>query len=190
MKEKFQKIGKLFKTFPKKHHIEYVSALLSIPVILSVLVLNYSNLEGKNKTNSATDPTPASSQNPIIIQTSPSDSKNPNATSSSSSCKKEIGPITIESPKEEQTINDNPVCIIIKKGDDYCSSVWSYKINSGNWSDYNSSSPCLYNLPDGDVKFTLRVQSTVSSDTTTIERNFTYESSNQITPTATSSASQ
>lgn len=191
MKEKIRQLSKIFKTFPKKHHIEYVSALLSIPVILSVLILNFSNLENRNKT-AATSISPTSviqneKQNPIIIQTSPSQTAS--VAASEDSCKKEVGPINIDFPKENQTVSDNPVCIIIKKNDNYCSSVWSYKINSGNWSQYDSNSPCLYNLPEGNIKFSLKVQSTVSSDTTLLERNFIYKS-DSITPTATSSASQ
>jgi len=186
MKEKFKN---LFKSLPdRKGHIEFITALLSIPVLLTVVTLNVMNLQSKSQPN---EPAPTKVQEKIIIQNIPSE-KNETVSKivpSSPSCKKEVGPIEITSPKEGETVSDNPVCLTIKyDSENYCSSVWSYKINNGNWSDYSSNSPCIYNLPSGDVKFDLRIQSTVSQDQKSVTRNFLYEGSSLISPSPSQSA--
>ena len=166
-------IKKFLRTFPRKHHVEYITALLSVPVLISVIALNFINLQNNNKKN---EPSPqTANQKPIIIEVSGNEEKAPIPTDSPV-CKKEVGPIDIPSPKENETVDGNPVCVIIDyPNQDYCSVVWSYRINNGNWSEYNSNSPCLYNLPPGEVKFELRVQSTASQDEEQLERNFIYE---------------
>lgn len=189
----FEKIKKVVKTFPKKRHIEYISALLSIPVLLSVITLNYLNIENKNKSTS-TSPAPTQSA-PIIIEKNstivPSISETiPTApVISQTECIKKIGSISINFPEDNQTVSDNPLCFVIDYTDsDYCSVVWSYKINSDSWSNYSSNAPCIYNLPQGDNVFYLRVQSTADqAQQETLIRNFTYTSSGAsiITPTAT-----
>lgn len=172
----FQKFKKFLRTFPKKHHIEYITAFLSIPVLLSVIALNILNLQNNNKKDQAPTPTPTSKEQPVIIQVSPEANTNSPTTESSSLCKKGLGTTEISYPKEGQTVSDNPLCINIKyDSDTYCSAVWSYRINDGTWSNYNSNSPCLYNVPAGKVKFELRVQSTVSESTDALERNFIYQ---------------
>jgi len=184
MEKAANKFGRFIKTFPRKHHVEYIAALLSIPVLLSVIALNYFNLQNTAKKNEPAQP--ISNEKPVVIITGSNDSGSQILPTNSPSCKKEIGPISISSPKEGETVSSNPVCISIRYEDEnYCAVVWSYRINGNDWSDYNSSSPCLYNLPSGKVKFELRVQSTVSQDEETIERNFIYEA-----PTATSTATQ
>src|SRR5690606_37404596 len=115
---------------------------------------------------------------PIIIEVSGPQERENNVPTPTDSpvCKEEVGPISITFPQEGAVVKDSPVCINIRDADeDYCSVVWSYRINNGTWSEYNSNSPCLYNLPTGDVKFELRVQSTVSQDTDVLERTFKYE---------------
>lgn len=175
-----EKTKKFLRTFPKKHHVEYITALLSIPVLLSVIALNYLNLQNNTKKQETPQ---VNNEKPIIIEISGSQQNVSPLPTDKPSCKKEVGPISISTPREGQITNSNPVCFTIKYDDEnYCSVVWSYRINNGSWSDYNSNAPCLYNLPDGDVKFELRVQSTVSQDTDSLERNFSYQ------PTASSSA--
>lgn len=184
MEKAINRLGRFIKTFPRKHHVEYIAALLSIPVLLSVLALNYFNLQNTAKKNEQTMPVP--NEKPAVIITGGNDSDSKPLPTNTSLCKKEIGPISISSPKEGETVSSNPVCVSIRYEDEnYCAVVWSYQINGNDWSDYNSSSPCLYDLPSGDVKFKLRVQSTVSQDEETTERNFTYKA-----PTATPAATQ
>ncbi|OGH12352.1 MAG: hypothetical protein A2857_01295 [Candidatus Levybacteria bacterium RIFCSPHIGHO2_01_FULL_36_15] len=165
----------------KKPHLDFVLGLLSIPVIISAIIINVNNLQSKNK-SVAQLPVPSQTQTgsqsekQIIILPN----EKPSASSSSQatfSCKKEIGPINISFPQEGQMVTDDPVCINIKHdSSNYCSVVWSYRINNSSWSEYGSNSPCLYNIPNGNIKFDLRIQSTVSEDQTSFQRNFIYQS--------------
>ncbi len=195
MKEKLS--GKISKTIRviknapnKKHHLDFIAALLTIPVLLSVIVLNYSNLNNLKKPIASTSPSPT--QQVIIVSPSTVPNSNNNATPSPA-CKKQIGPVSIAYPLENQTVSDNPVCVNITYSDtSYCSVVWSYRINGGTWSDYNSNNPCLYNIPNGNIRFELRVQSTVNQTTQTYTRNFVYNGQGTIatpSPTPTASAS-
>jgi hypothetical protein len=190
-----QKISREFKramhTFPKKHHVEYITALLSIPVLLSVIALNYFNLQNTTK-KTPSPSTSAKNQQPIIIEVTQPITKNgqpPTATPTDTpTCNKTVGPISITSPKEGEVVTDNPVCFNIQyDNENYCSVVWSYRINGGQWSDYNSNAPCIYNLPNGPTTFDLRIQSTVSEDTGSLTRNFIYNGTSQTTPSPTSS---
>lgn len=168
-----------------KHHLDWIAGALSIPVLLTVIILNLNNLNSQKK-NSPT-PTPAEK---VIVVPQNNNQTTPVAQPTNATCKKEIGPISITSPREEQTVDTNPVNVAIKYNDpNYCSVVWSYRINNGSWSDYNSNSPSLYNLPSGDIKFDLRIQSTVSQDTDIITRNFTYQGPTP-TPTSTPTSSE
>lgn len=162
----------------KKHHLDLIIALLTIPVLLTVIISNLINFQKSSK-NSA-QPTPPQAQK-IIIQapTAVPQKIQPvkNAVVPISNCKKVVGPISISFPAEGQTVSDNPVCITIKYDDpNYCSVVWSYRINGGSWSDYSSNSVCFNNLSNGNTRFDLRVQSTVSQDQTSISRSFNYQS--------------
>ncbi len=168
------------KTFPKKHHVEYITGILSVPVLLTAVALNFINLQNNTKKQQPASPTPVERQ--IIVEVKPNENDTGSKATPIPACKKEVGPISISSPREGQTLSSNPVCITINYDDEnFCSVVWSYRINEGDWSEYNSNSPCLYGLPTGDVKFELRLQSTVSQDAETIERNFKYASSSAST---------
>lgn len=165
----------------RKHQLDFIAGLLSIPVLLSVIVLNYSNIQN-SKENEREEAKPTPVERIIVVS---KDTEKPEPTLKSDtptpiaaqiSCKKSVGPISISYPAEGAVVKDNPVNIIIKYEDDeYCSVVWSYRINEGTWSEYGSSSIGLYNLSSGAIKFELRVQSTASSDQELLERNFTYE---------------
>jgi len=160
----------------KKNHLEFFTALLSIPVLLSVIALNWNNLNA-NKTPENTQP------NEIIISL-PVD-KNPTTAPTKAECNPGIGEVAISSPEEGDTVSENPVSVIIVyKPGDFCSAVWSYRINGGSWSDYDDKSFALYNLPSGEVDVDLRVKSIVNGEVKTISRNFTYKSN---TPTMTPS---
>lgn len=174
LKKFFTKIKKWFiKLVNRKHFLDFVVATLTIPVLLTVLITNIMNLQAKNKTETG--------EKQIIIKNE--NSKNPPSTETvekivvtpSENCKKEIGPISITSPEENEEVADNPVCLTIKHdNENYCSVVWSYRINNGSWSEYNSNSVCLYDAPKGKIKFDLRIQSTVSNDQETLSRSFIY----------------
>jgi hypothetical protein len=188
-----RKTKKIFaKLHGKKHHLDLIIALLTIPVLLTVITTNLLTLQ-KNSKNSPT-PTPAPTVKEIIIQAAPTGAQTvvqqpiKNTVAPVANCKKLVGPISISFPEDGQTVSDNPVCIVIKYEDpNYCSAVWSYRINGSSWSEYGSNSVCLYNLPKGSVKFDLKAQSTVSQDQVNLSRSFVYSGSSD-SPVATSSA--
>ncbi len=180
MNEFFRKTrAGIVKLINKKHFLDFLIAIISIPVMITLLINNVLNLQEKNKNEVETTTTTAQQ---IIIRDnqntipSPTEKEEEKITPTpSENCKKEIGPISISSPKEGEEVVDNPVCITIKHDHEtYCTVVWSYRINGGSWSEYSSNSVCLYNVPKGEIKFDLRVQSTVSDDQETLSRTFIY----------------
>lgn len=181
MSRKFTKILRSLQKAPeRKHYLEFITAALSIPVLLTVILLNVNSLNSSKKEVQEKQqlPTPQT----VIIReevgnTGNNETNNPvSVIPTNSACKKEIGPLSISYPKEGATITNNPVNFIIKYDDlIYCSVVWSYRINGGSWSEYSSNSPSIYNLPNGNVTFELRVQSTVSQDQDQVERKFIYQ---------------
>ncbi len=161
----------------KKPYIEFLTAFLSIPVLISVLLLNSNSLKN---INAKPTPTPIPSVNaqsgfyaePIgtekpVVPTSVGAPDEP--------CERGLGPAAISSPQENDVVTDNPVTIDISYDDrQYCAAAWSYRINGGSWSGYDDRSVALYNLPQGPIKFELRVKSIVGSEEETVTRNFTY----------------
>lgn len=173
----------------KKPYIEFVTAILSIPVLLTVILLNLNSLTGTKDKEAKDSSTPAPQ---TVVITAPASNNTNTATSEKEEeCTPEIGPIEITAPEEGETVTDNPVFVSVKyeKGD-YCSVVWSYRINGGRWSDYDDKSIALYNPPPGTIRFELRIKSVVSDDSLTLTRSFTYQGTDiiQTTPTASSSA--
>lgn len=202
IQQPIQKTKEIVKKLPStKPHFELIGAILTIPVLLTVILLNIINLQKINKptdTASAASPVPTKSvdsttngiyhpyQNVTAIPVSSAPTP---ATSSSQTCQPTIGPLSIASPQEGQTINNNPVCIDISyNGAGYCGVVWAYRINQGPWSDYSSNSVCLYNLPSGQITFELSAKSLSSSSSQTLVRTFLYQGSPTSTPTSTSNA--
>ncbi len=197
MKEKLKtKLSKLvdgFKNLPdKKHHLDFLAALLSIPVLLSVILLNYTNLNNLQKSKTSLTPVPTASvstsptQQIIVVpqDNNAQQQSSPSAILTPASCQKAIGPVSITYPAEGQTVSDNPLCVNISYDNtNYCSVVWSYSINGGPWSNFTGNNPCIYNLPNGNVKFNLRVQSTVVQTEVGLTRNFVYGGSVVATPT-------
>lgn len=171
-----------------KKYLEFFTALLSIPVLITVIILNLNSLHNLNKDKDA-KPTDTPQHGGFFaapIQKITKDPLQPSPTSAGP-CKKELGPVSIDTPEEGDTITDNPVSINISYDDQtYCAAVWAYRINGGSWSDYDDKSIALYNLPQGKIKFELKAKSVVVKDETTITRNFTYKSTGTaITPTPT-----
>lgn len=158
----------------KKPYLELIVAVLTVPVLVTLIIVNYGNIQNKDKSSADTN------QRPIVIEKdnnlSAQNTPLPSVVPSPDVCREKVGPVNIASPKEGAIISENPVNFIIRYEDEsYCSVVWSYRINGSVWSEYSSNSPTVYNLPPGEVKFELRVQSTVSDDQDLLERNFTYE---------------
>ncbi len=193
-KTKLAKKKKIEKLYEKKPIVEFIVAVLSVPSILLLLLLNFKSLT--NPANAKPTPTPT---NAISVPGSNSNFfsrpviREPNTTTSTSDtqtpCVKGLGPVNITAPNEGDTVTSNPVEVDIDYDNStYCSAVWAYSINGSNWSDYNNNSVALYNLPNGPIKFQLRVKSITNSDTTTLTRNFTYTGSTNSPPNASDSA--
>ena len=176
----------------KKRYFELITAFLSIPVLLSVIFVNYFSIQERQKDKDSTpSPTPAvitiierretPSEEKPTLKLTPSPSR--------SQCEPEIGPIEITSPKENETLSDNPLCVnIVRKNPDnkYCAVVWSQRINNSTWSDFTDREICIYNMDSGKKTLELKVKSIVTGAEKTLIRVFNYENTMQIaTPTLT-----
>lgn len=166
--QKSKEIAKKLPAF--KPHLDFIAAVLTIPVLITVIILNFANL-AKPKAPPSLTPTPNQNITAVPVAhkaTTPTPTDSP-------SCNPGIGKLSITTPQENDTVTANPVCVTIEyDGTGYCSVVWAYSINSGPLSDYSNNSVCLYNMPEGPIHFQLQVKSLTSGQTQTIVRNFTY----------------
>lgn len=190
-KRKITKLREGINKLPdKKPHLDFLAGLLTIPLLIVTLILNWNSLTARNaasKLSSTPSPAPTiiyknrGNITPLIVTTKPQPT-------SQDQCVKDIGPISISYPQEGQTVSDNPICIGIDyQAGNYCSVVWAYQIDGGALSDYSNNSVCLSNLPSGNHSFVLHIKSLSSSSTKTLTRNFTYKNNNA-TPTPVSTA--
>ena len=195
MKNILSRIKKWYTALPdKKRHIELISATLSIPMMLTVILLNYNNIKSlKDKTiaPATTAPIQVIVDNPANQNTATNSSEiNPKTIITppqKTECKKDIGPIQILSPQEGEIISTNNVCINISTDNNYCPVTWSYRIGTDSWSNFNNNDICLYNLTPGLKDLQIKIKSTVIDKNITLERNFTYQNST-VTPIVNSSA--
>lgn len=198
----FTKLRQSFRDLPdKKKYIEVITASLSIPVLLSVVFVNYLNIQDKRDDE---DPTPTISQSagPTVITvvrdpdpTSPSptasegQAPSPTLGKAPNECIREIGPIAILSPQEGSNVNSNPFTINVDYDQgDHCSVVWRYRINNAIWSEFGDDDIVIYNLPSGQKTIELEVKSIVADVSKTFTRTFTYTNTQEV-PTATPSTS-
>ncbi len=185
------KIRNWFTGLPdKKRYFELITAFLSIPVLLSVIFVNYFSIqERRNEEDKNPSPTPA-----VITIIERQDTPSPDeptskltVTKNQTQCEAEIGPIEITSPAENETLSDNPLCITIVRdnpNNKYCAVVWSQRINNSSWSDFTDREICIYNMDSGKKILELKVKSIVTGAEKTLKRVFTYENLTQIaTPT-------
>lgn len=190
----FQRIKNWYKGLPdNKRYLELLSALLSIPVLVTVILLNVNNLENMRnrsleKETIVQNPEPTVIERIIEREVLPTSEPSPSISSPvvtpSEECIKEIGPVEIITPSENEVIEKDPVCIDISRPGKYCSVVWSYRINNGPWSDFTDKSICIYSLSPGEKKLELRVKSLVSDEQVILKRNFTIGSTSS-TPSPT-----
>src|SRR3989338_7179157 len=154
-----ERIQKWWKNLPeKKKYLEIVTALLSIPVLATAIILNLNSLNRKDVTGPQ-QPTQnqQSAQNGGVTLV-PAEVRNQTATPTTVSCRKEVGPVDVVYPKENQTVSDSPLCIdIAQKSADYCSVQWSFKLNDGQLSAFTNSQFCFSNLSSGPQKLQVRV---------------------------------
>ena len=124
-----------------------------------------------------------------MVTVVPVELKEKTVSPTSQQCKKEVGPVEIVYPKENQTISDNSVCIdIAQKSGDYCSVQWSFKLDDGDWSSFTDKQFCFSNLSNGSHKVHVIVKSTASQDQSLLERSFNYQSRFSTPTPATTSA--
>lgn len=190
---------KLDKLYEKKPLVEFVVAILSIPSILLLLILNFKSLANIN--NAKLTPTPVSSvtlpltnrhfySRPVSLAPTPTTMVTTSTTVTQAPCNTSLGPVGITSPGEGDTVSSNPVEVNISYDNaTYCSAVWSYSINGSAWSNYDNNSVALYNLPDGQIQFQLQVKSLTSPDTTTLTRDFYYNGQSNMPEPTTASGS-
>ena len=192
-----EKIKRLISSYKKlvdkKPYIELITAILSVPVLITVILVNVNNLNSEKK--ASLTPTPEVKKENIYIPITAQQENTGGSSHSTeqspqnqtvitdSACKPGVGSVSISSPDEGETVTDNSVAIIVNyKASGYCAVIWSYSINGGSWSSYNDTSIVLYNLPAGKIKADVRVKSVVTGDVQTLTRNFIYKSANA-TPT-------
>src|SRR5258706_5320632 len=112
------KTREVIKKLPaSKPHLEFIAAILTIPVLITVLLLNLANINSSKKATLTPIP---SAQNNIPVHTVERVTS-PNPTANPTSCIKGIGPIDISYPQEGQVVSDSPLCIgITYTQGDYC----------------------------------------------------------------------
>jgi hypothetical protein len=204
MKEKLNQFREWYRNLSdKKKHVEFITAVLSVPVMLTVIIINLNNLSQQK--NNAAQKTTTEKVAPIqIVITGEKDKANnsviatPMPTSqpgeptyTPAPCIKEVGVVSILFPRESEVVTTDPVCITLTTQSHYCSVLWSYKLNDGDWSDFMDKNVCLHNLTNGTKTVQMKIKSSQSSDQVVLQRSFIYKGNAEPTaqPTiATSSA--
>ena len=182
MVQKLKKLAKSYRALPdKKRYAEFVTAMLSIPVLITVLITNLNNINDSEKKE------PKTKDSNIVISYIPQKESKEDSTTPVP-CKKGIGEVEIASPSENEEITDDPVTVHITTDDDYCAVVWSYRINDGRWSDFDDNNFSLYNLENGNTRIDVRFKSLTNKEEKTLTRRFAYKGDEEIIPTATPSA--
>ena len=198
--EKFiQRIKKWYSTLPdKKKYFELATAVLSVPMIVTVIIVNLNSINRSKQTTTVTSApiqvvveTPASGSGNINPPKDDKQSKitptaTPTITPTNVACKQGVGEVEISSPQEDEVITSDNVCIIISTDSDYCGVTWSYKLDNGDWSSFSDQNICLYNLSAGKKNLQVKIKSNVVDKTVTLARDFTYKTA--ITPTVTPTA--
>src|SRR3989344_8188082 len=116
-----EKIRGWYRALPdKKRYLEFVTALLTIPVLLTVIYTNLVRIKDE-KTPEQISPSPTNTEKIIIVTQKEAVEKENSPTPQSTialsptieaaACKKEVGPVKIASPKEEEVVQDNQICV-------------------------------------------------------------------------------
>ncbi len=173
----------------KKKYLELLTAALSIPIMFSVLIMNFDALRAKKAASQPS--TPPSISQPVVQEkiivvpvpatdssktaTAPKPESSVSSTPQAPICIKEVGPVEITSPKEGEVLTSDPVTISVRQlKDGFCGISWSYKMDGKPWSAYSTDSVGLYNILPGGKKLEIRIRSIASSDEVTLERSFSY----------------
>src|SRR3989339_198195 len=179
------RISKWYRDLPeKKKYVEFITAVLSVPVMLTVIIINLSNL---NQQKSATNKAANDKTTPIqVIITEGKQGERKEVpidvpTTTSVPCTREVGPVSILSPRENELVVRDRVCITISTQSSYCSVIWSYRLDDGDWSDFTDKNICLHNLSNGNKTIQLKIKSALSNDEVTLQRSFIYQGNNEPT---------
>ncbi|MBI1863212.1 hypothetical protein HYS00_03770 [Candidatus Microgenomates bacterium] len=193
-----ENVKKWYRSLPdKKVYFELLGAVLTIPVLITVILLNLNNLHGGNGKNNPI-PTPqiikvvetvAPSQNGAVTSTQTS-LGGAQRVSPQASCKKQIGPVNISSPQEGQVISSGPVCVTISYNTgEYCGIQWAVRIDGSSYSDFSDKDICYSNLPNGNHSVNVKIRSAVDSTQELILlRSFQYTGGTSAPTPATTSA--
>jgi len=182
-----------------KKALDFIAAALTIPVMLTLIISNYYNIQNKKKTEpergeTEKEITPIEvkvnispgQRDELLPTLAPTPELNkPTATPTEKACKLDPAPIKIIFPKEGEVVIDDPVCIDIEveEEDEYCGFEWAYRVNNAGWSGYSSSQICLFNMKTGGIKLDVRVRNIESGRTKTYTRNFVYQGELSLTST-------
>lgn len=175
----------------KKKYFEFITAFLSVPVLVTVLISNINSLQG-NKKQQASSPTPVVIQQTVtpanaVPTSAPIAANGPLSTPSATpgpSCTPGIGPVAIDYPQENDVVPSTHVCLDLSRQGNYCAVQYADRVNSGTWSNPTSGSVCLDNLPNGLITVEVKVHSTTTGEETVLTRHFTVST---VTPTLTPS---
>lgn len=171
-----EKVRNWYKSLPnRKPWVDLVTAVLTIPVLLTVIISNVGNLK-KNGNTIDTGLSPTVIKETVITKViTPTPPPAVSPSTSAPSCNSEPQEYNIVFPGEGDKVAADPLFIAMEKiGGDYCTSLWAYRINNSSWSTYNDDPIGLYNMAAGPVKLEIRVKSTVSGKERTYVRNFEY----------------
>ncbi len=178
----------------KKRYLELVTALLTIPVLITVILNNVTSLRGKQEAIPTASNGASSVPITVILSPPPSVGETkPTESASPQQCTPEVGTAEIAYPRQGDTVTADPICIdIVRQSGNYCGVVWSYRLNGGSWSDFTDKEPCLYGVTSGMKELEVRIKSIVSSDETLLRRTFEVvgTSPTPSPPESTSSAQQ
>ena len=184
-KNLLNKFRNWYKNLPdSKKYVEFVTAVLTVPVLLTVLISNLNNINNKKEPA----PTPAPTEKIVIVTSpvTPATTISPTLSPTAPECKKEFGPVKINRPSEGELVTTDKVCIDIGyKTGEYCSVQWSYKINSNDWSDFTDKTICIQNLTPGPKELQVKVKSSQSEDEIILIRNFYFKSKENSLPNLT-----
>jgi len=210
MLEKIKKTTSDFKKGVKKKYraiienkkaLDFIAAGLTIPVMLTLIINNYYNIQNKKKQEESKKETnekpieikvnisPGEKENGEALLTPTESGQTPVPTKpgpTKASCKLDPAPVKIVFPGQDEVVFDDPVCVVLKiEQEGYCPSEWAYRVNNAGWSDYSDSQICLYNMKEGKIKLDIRIRNVESERVKTYTRNFIYrtEEGLMLTPT-------
>jgi hypothetical protein len=178
-------LARWYKGLPdQKKYIEIVTAILSVPVLLTVLTLNLNNIRTQKQIVATQESNDVAHNSPVYILPSADAGKAFEPTSGqvtqptstiAEECIRDIGPIDIQSPVEGEHVSTNPVLIRVEQDQgEFCTVVWAYRINGSSWSDYDNTSIALYDMNPGNKTIEVKAKSIASKKEKVLTRSFVY----------------